>query len=222
MREVDAHCHILPGLDDGAQDNRTAMAIANLLIELGVKKVVATPHIISDIYPNSTSKVLEAVDKTRRLFADNHIPMEIIPGAEYYVEKNLLDRIDRDDILFWGEERYVMFETPLNQEPMFLEEVIFSLKSAGYTPVMAHVERYRYLQKNIKKVEHLRRMGARFQVNHPSFHLPKTSRCGEMARLMYIKGMVDLFGTDIHRATPHDRALASAGDNLIFARLNSR
>lgn len=222
MSKTDAHCHILPGLDDGSPNDETSIAIANLLLELGVKTVVATPHVISDIYPNSTAKILEAVNKLKKLFDSQRLPLQVLPGAEYYVEKSFLDRIEQDDILFWGPERHVLFEAPMEHEPMLLDEVVFRLKAAGYCPVLAHPERYRFLQANPQRLNDLQRLGAKFQVNHPSFHLPKTSRRGEMARKMLIKGQVDLLGTDIHRATSADRVLASKGDRKLFARLASR
>jgi len=175
MNEIDAHCHILPGIDDGSPSNETSIAIANLLIELGVKTVVATPHVINDIYPNSTKKILDAVASLKKLFHKKSIPLNIIPGAEYYVEKGFLDKIEKGDILSWGKERYVLFETPMEREPLLLEEVIFSLKTAGYTPVLAHPEQYRFLQGNPELQTHLRQLGTKFQVNHPSFHLPKST-----------------------------------------------
>ncbi|MCP4606981.1 MAG: capsular biosynthesis protein [Proteobacteria bacterium] len=222
MSEIDAHCHILPGIDDGAPDEQTSIAIANLLLELGVKAVVATPHVISDIYPNTTERILESVDKLRKSFEQVELPLEIIPGAEYYVEKEFLNRIAKGDLLAWGRERYVLFESPSEHEPMLLEEIIFNLKCNGYTPLLAHPERYRFLQRHLERIQDLKRLGARFQVNHPSFHLPRISRGGELARLLYVKGYVDQFGTDIHRATLDDRALASRGDKRLFTRLNSR
>lgn len=222
MTEVDSHCHILPGLDDGADSDDTAVAIAHLLISLGVKTVVATPHVISDIYPNTTAAIHEGVDHMRDVLRREGLPLDIVAGAEYYVETDFLNRIDRGDVIAWGDERYVMFEAPLSQKPNMLEDVVFSLTSAGYTPVLAHAERYRYLQNESGAIEHLRRMGLKLQVNHPSFHLPKTSTKGEMARRLYVKGMVDLFGTDIHKATQDDEVLAARGDKRLFARLNSR
>jgi protein-tyrosine phosphatase len=222
MTEVDSHCHLLPGLDDGADSDDTAIAIGHLLMELGVRTVVATPHVISDIYPNTTEAIMEAVEKMRRRFATVGLPLAIEAGAEYYVEADLLHRIERGDIISFGDEKHVMFEAPLSQKPMLLEEVVFSLTSAGYTPVLAHAERYRFLHSDMKAIEALRRMGVKLQVNHPSFHLPKTSTKGEMARRLYVKGMVDLLGTDIHKATRDDQALASRGDKRLFARLNSR
>jgi protein-tyrosine phosphatase len=222
MSEVDAHCHILPGIDDGPSDERTSIAIANLLLELGVRTVVATPHVISDVYPNSDETILEAVEQTNVLFSRIGLPLNVIAGAEYYIEMKFFDRIAKGNLLSWGKERYVMFESPEEQEPFLLEEVIFGLKSAGFTPLLAHAERYRYLQRNPGRVKDLRRLGARFQVNHPSFHLPRISRRGELARQLYIKGYADLYGTDIHRATSDDRLLASRGDRRLFSRLNSR
>lgn len=200
LGEFDAHCHILPGIDDGPTDERGTLAIARLLIEMGVSRVVATPHVISDVFPNSTGTIVEAVENAKRLLAASGLDLQVEAGAEYYAEPALLDRIARDDLLSFGDERYVLFEAPVERAPMLLEELVFEFKSAGYTPLLAHAERYRFLQRDRDAIDRLRRMGVRFQINHPSFLLPKTSRRGEMARWMYIKGLVDLLGTDMHRA----------------------
>jgi protein-tyrosine phosphatase len=116
MSAVDTHCHILPGLDDGAPDEEMSCAIAHLLLALGVREVVATPHVMSDAYPNTSAGIKDAVGRLEELFERREIPLGIVPGAEYYVERQLLDQIERDDVLAWGEERYVLFETPMHQE----------------------------------------------------------------------------------------------------------
>jgi protein-tyrosine phosphatase len=201
MGPVDAHCHILPGMDDGPRDERGALAIARLLAEMGVSTVVATPHVISDVYQNTTASILEAVERLRRLLFSSGIALDVVPGAEYYAEAAFLSLVDRRDLLSFGAERHVLFESPVEQAPMILEEIGFRLLSAGYTPLLAHAERYRFLQRDRALAEHLRRLGFRFQVNHPSFHLPRTSQRGEMARWLYLRGFVDVLGTDMHRAT---------------------
>jgi tyrosine-protein phosphatase YwqE len=205
MGPLDAHCHILPGLDDGPPDDRGALAIARLLVEMGVTKVVATPHVISDVYRNTTARIVEAVELLRRLLFDSGISLEVVAGAEYYAEAAFLALIERRDLLAFGDERYVLFESPVEHQPMILEEVGFSLLAAGYTPLLAHAERYRFLQQDHGLVEHLRRLGFRFQVNHPSFHLARTSQRGEAARWLYLRGYVDVLGTDMHRATSWDQ-----------------
>jgi protein-tyrosine phosphatase len=205
MGATDAHCHILPGLDDGPKDDVGALAIARLLCDMGVRRVVATPHVISDVFPNTTSQIERAAHALRLLLAASGLAIDVEAGAEYYAEPELLDRIDRGDLLAFGAERYVLFESPVERCPMVLEEIAFSLKSSGHTPLLAHVERYEFLREDPEAVARLREIGVRFQVNHPSFHLPKTSRRGEMARSLYVKGLVDVLGTDMHRATPWDR-----------------
>ncbi len=205
MGDVDSHCHIVPGLDDGPKDELGALAIARLLTEMGIRKVVATPHVISDLYPNSTDQIVGAVERLRHLLNDSGFAIDVVPGAEYYAEAELLARIARRDVLAFGEEKYVLFESPVAYQPMILDDIAFHLQSAGYTPLLAHAERYRFLQESTDAVAHLRDIGVKFQINHPSFHLPKTSHRGEMARRLYIKGLVDVLGTDMHRATPWDR-----------------
>ena len=75
LGEFDAHCHILPGIDDGPTDERGTLAIARLLIEMGVKRVVATPHVISDVFPNSTKTIVEAAENVRQLLADSGLEL---------------------------------------------------------------------------------------------------------------------------------------------------
>lgn len=220
MGEIDCHCHILPGIDDGPRTERDALAIARLLIEMGVRRVVATPHVIADVYPNTTARILEGVEDMRLLLRSSGLALDVLPGAEYYVEPDFLRRIKRDDVLSFGEERYVLFESPVDHPPLMLDEVAFGLRSAGYTPLLAHAERYRFLQGAPERVAELRRLGVCFQVNHPSFLLPKTSRRGEMARWLYIKGFVDQLGTDMHRATPWTLS-ASTGEHRAHRHSNS-
>jgi tyrosine-protein phosphatase YwqE len=220
--EFDCHCHILPGLDDGAPDEKTSISIARVLVEMGVRTVAATPHVLSDAYPNSTSRIVETCGFLQRKVAQLGLPLTLVPGAEYYVEREFLQRIERGDILCFGDDRCVLFETPVEHEPLLLDDVVFQLRSAGLTPVLAHAERYRYLSDNPARVAELRNQGVKIQVNHPSFFLPKTSRRGEAARRLYIKGQVDLLGTDMHRATAEDVRLVAQGDHNFFARMNGR
>lgn len=200
--EFDAHCHLLPGIDDGPKDERGTLAMARLLIEMGIKTVVATPHVISDVYPNTTDGILRATEKLRQLLRDSGLTIDVLAGAEYYAENSLIKQIEAKDVLCFTEKKYVLFESPVERAPMVLEDLVYTLKSNGYTPLLAHAERYKFLQTDDGLVSHLRNLGVHFQLNHPSFLLPKTSRRGEMARKLYIKGMVDMLGTDMHRATP--------------------
>lgn len=202
MTSLDAHCHLLPGIDDGPKSMVGSVKMAQLLTEMGVQTVVATPHVISDVYPNTVDIIEEKTREVQAELNQQSIPLKVIPGAEYYIEPAFQENIEKGNIICFGTERYVLFESPVENKPLLLESIVFSLKSAGYTPLLAHAERYRFLQNNKDEYQHLKKLGVHFQVNHPSYHLPQTSTRGETARWLHVKGLVDLLGTDLHRATP--------------------
>jgi tyrosine-protein phosphatase YwqE len=164
--------------------------------------VAATPHVISDVYPNTADGIRAGVEALSSALREVGLALEVLPAAEYYAESAFLTAIRRQDVISFGPEQFVLFESPVDTTPLLLEDIIYHLRSSGYTPLLAHAERYRFLQGNPRMVEHLKELGVRFQVNHPSFSLPKTSRTGEAARWLYIRGLVDALGTDMHRATP--------------------
>ncbi len=201
LGRVDHHCHILPGIDDGPSTLQGSLEIAHLLFTMGIRKIVATPHVISDLFPNTSSVIVEAVNTLQQYLDLHRVGIRIVAGAEYYCEPALLALVARDDLLSFGEQKYVLFESPVRQAPAMLKELTFSLKGFGYSPLLAHAERYHFLQRDFDLAVELKRIGVSFQVNHPSFLLPGTSRSGNLARLLYKKGMVDVLGSDMHRAT---------------------
>ncbi len=217
MSEIDTHCHILPGLDDGPSELDESLDIAESLIQMGVRTVVATPHVMSDTYPLSSEQIRQATAALQEELCSRGLALEVLPGAEYYVESQFLQRIDQGDILAWGEERCVLFETAVAQASMLFKEAIFQLSSAGYTPVLAHVERYHFLQNNPEAMASLKKMGTRFQVNYRSFGLPRVSQRGETARQLYIKGMIDYLGTDSHCADAFGLSLAARSSALSIS-----
>ncbi|MBN2801464.1 MAG: hypothetical protein JXR91_00065 [Deltaproteobacteria bacterium] len=199
--ETDHHCHILCGIDDGPATMEGSVNIAKILLSMGIKTVTATPHIISDLYPNTPAGIRQSVEELQNELIEKNLPLKVVAGAEYYAEQSFLESIEQNALLSFGDEKYVLFECPVETEPMILESIIFQLKSNGYTPLLAHAERYHFLQRDFKLAAHLKNLGVHFQVNHPSFLLPKTTHTGEMARKLYIKGFVNVLGTDMHRAT---------------------
>ena len=216
--DVDHHCHILPSIDDGPATVEGSLAIAGILLSMGITTVTATPHVISDVYPNSTEKIINAVKNFKEILMQNGLPLKIDAGAEYYTESSFIKKIEAHDILSFGEKNHVLFESPVETPPILFENVIFHLKSNGYTPLLAHAERYRFLQKDWNMVKHLKNLGVDFQANHPSFMLPKTSHTGEMARKLYLKGYINALGTDMHKATPVQQAQNSTKAGFNFLR----
>ena len=143
---VDIHSHLLPGLDDGVKSVEETVYILKMLKRLGYKKVITTPHVMSDHYPNQTSDILSKLAYVKEEIVKKNINIKLEAAAEYYLDENFIQKIDsRQDLLTFG-KNYLLFETSFFNKPAFLEEAIFNMNAQGYQPVLAHPERYGYLQ----------------------------------------------------------------------------
>lgn len=184
-----------------------------LLVEGGADTVIATPHIFPGRFPNEPEDlqpVFEALVEAKNAAG---IQVELELGAEHYLDESLAERIRRGKHLSFGPESYVLFETSTGPEtPPDLYEVIHALRDRGNTPLLAHVERYRWLrgEDGEDTMADLRAAGVRFQVNRTvgKMNRPGVGRRGMfLARLLDL-GWIDEVGSDLHRPTPEGRPYA--------------
>lgn len=197
---VDIHSHILPNLDDGAESIEQSLSMVKELYSLGYRKLVATPHVMSGYYQNTSSKILEATLSLKNILRRQSIDIEIDAAAEYYLEDELFNLIEQGDVLtFGGEKKYLLFETSFIGRAPYLFESALKIKQAGYTPVLAHPERYAYL--DINALERLAYHGVLFQLNINSLAGYYTKQVQEMAELMVSKKMISFVGSDCHNET---------------------
>lgn len=139
---LDIHCHILPGLDDGAKHMEQALAMAKIAVGQGVRGVVATPHFIDGTPSPSVQVVLDSVDRFRDALVDAGLALEVYPGMEVYLFPSLPEKVKAGAVLTLNNNgRYLLVELPLGEIPLYSEDVFFSLLLAGVTPVLAHPER---------------------------------------------------------------------------------
>ena len=195
---VDVHAHILPHLDDGASNVDQSITIIRGLQALGYKKVIATPHVMSGFYDNSYEDILQSLNLLRSILKRNNINVEIEASAEYYLEDNLFRSIERGEILSFGnQKKYLLFEASFIAKPAYLVESALRIQQAGYTPVLAHPERYITLN-NIDVLTRLLFNGVLFQVNIGSLTGYYSKQAQEIAEIMVKKNMVAFFGTNCH------------------------
>lgn len=195
---VDVHAHILPHLDDGASNVDQSITIIRGLQALGYKKIIATPHVMSGFYDNSYEDILQSLHLLRSILKRNNINVEIEASAEYYLEENLFRLIDRGEILSFGnQKKYLLFEASFIAKPTYLVESALRIQQAGYTPVLAHPERYISLN-NIDILTRLLFNGVLFQVNIGSLTGYYSKQAQEIAEIMVKKNMVAFFGTNCH------------------------
>ncbi len=189
---VDQHSHILYGLDDGVKTQEDSLAILRFLEEQGVSEVWFTPHVMEDV-PNTTEGIRARFEDLRAVYAGG---IQLHLAAEYMIDTLFEDRLTRRDILEHGED-VVLVETSAIAPPINLWDVLEQMLKSGYRPLIAHPERYRYMDKADYK--RLHDMGCVLQMNLPSI----VGFYGESAReraldlsLIHIYSMV---GSDCHR-----------------------
>ena len=141
--KTDMHSHLIPDIDDGAPTVDASIELILELQALGYTKLITTPHIMSDFYKN-TPEIINAGPETMRAELKNrNIDIELAAAAEYYMDFDFESKIDSKDLLTFG-SNYVLFEISFINEPDQLNDVIFKMRTSGYTPILAHVERYPY------------------------------------------------------------------------------
>ena len=196
--ECDIHSHLIPCIDDGTKSIDESVEIIKRLRKLGYRKIITTPHVMVDFYKNSTADIINGMEKLKVAIKKEKIDIEIEAAAEYYLDEGFLNRLENKDILSFASS-YLLFETSYISKPNNLEEIIFQIQSDGFIPVMAHPERYKYIQGNLKIYKYLKDIGILFQCNINSF----AGYYGEMAqkniKILSKNGLIDFFGSDIHK-----------------------
>jgi tyrosine-protein phosphatase YwqE len=209
------HSHLLPGLDDGVKTFEEAEQIILYFSRLGYTKLITTPHIMNDAYPNTTAAIREKLNQLNQFLADKNISIEIQAAAEYYLDEHLMQMIASGEPLLTFGEKYLLFETNFLSEPFYLKEFIFNATSKGYKLILAHPERYLYLQQNFAKAQDLLDRGILFQVNISSITGYYSRPVQQMAFALIDRGWVHWLGSDCHHLQ-HVKLVEQAGTMRYF------
>ena len=198
---TDIHNHILPGIDDGAQNIEDSIGLLEKFRDLGVIKFIATPHIMNDYYPNTPDTINNALSLLKKEIGENEKlrNTEIRSAAEYMMDQNFLELMQTEKLLTL-KENLVLVEMSYFQAPINLNEILFKLQTNGYKPVLAHPERYAfYHTKDLSKYEELKNRGCLFQLNTLSLTPHYGSNMQKIAYKLLENGMINFIGSDTHR-----------------------
>lgn len=191
---TDWHSHILPGVDDGFKEMEDSLKAISELDKLGVKHLWLTPHVMEDC-PNET-KVLRKRFEELKLSYDGNVTLHL--ASENMLDALFEDRLETNDFLPLGVNgTHLLVETSYYNPPMNMTGILEHVKSKGYHPVLAHPERYQYMDE--KDYERLREMGVLFQANYFSLVGAYGSTAQKKLEWLLKKGMIDLMGSDLHR-----------------------
>lgn len=194
---TDLHSHFIPGIDDGSQSMKETLDLLQEMIGFGFKKVITTPHIMSDFYKNTPEIILGGLEKVRAAIKENNLDIEIEAAAEYYLDDFFEEKIKEGKLLTFG-KNYVLFELPFITEPPMLDSAIFEMQTNGYRPVLAHPERYSYWYNDFSKYQNMVDRGVLLQLNLNSLsgeYPPETKKMGER---LIAENMITFLGSDCH------------------------
>jgi tyrosine-protein phosphatase YwqE len=194
---VDMHSHLIPGIDDGSKTIESSIELIKNLNDLGYKKLITTPHIMSDYFRNTPDIIHNGLTKLKLELENSGIDIEIEAAAEYYVDFEFQKKLRTEKLLTFG-GNYVLFELSYYNSPQNLEEVIFELQTNGYKPILAHPERYSYWHNNFEIYSNLKDKGVFFQLNLNSLTGEYSPLSKKIAEKLIDSEYVEFLGTDTH------------------------
>lgn len=191
---TDWHSHVLPGVDDGIRTPGESLALLAQYEEWGIADLWLTPHTMED-YPNTTADLRRRFEE---LNGEWNGKMRLHLASEHMLDSLFEERLAQNDVLPIGEEGdHLLVETSYFNPPMNMDRILEDIQSAGYYPLLAHPERYRYMEE--KDYHSLRERGIKFQLNYVSLVGGYGETARKKAEWLLKKGYAEVVGSDVHR-----------------------
>ena len=205
---IDLHLHILPEIDDGSSSLEESVRMAKRLSELGFKGAFCTSHYIADspqAADNQTKNRLR--EKLQAELDKAGIKLKLLPGNEIYIDPKMVDLLTTKKATCLGgdfnarkKNQHVLFELPFYAEVSYLRDIIFELKAKGLVPILAHPERYLFIQKKKEVIFEIVKLGVKLQSNYGSIVGQYGGKAKKIMKFLLKNRLVSYLGTDIHRA----------------------
>ncbi|SCH16013.1 tyrosine-protein phosphatase [Romboutsia sp. 1001713B170207_170306_H8] len=195
---IDIHCHILPGVDDGAVDLEEALEMARIAEKEGIKKIINTSHFHPEFKYIMGEELVDIVDRFNITLKANKINLEVLLGNEIYYTDEIIENLDTLSFYTLNKSKYVLIEfSPMNI-PKNLADVVYEVKLKGYTPVLAHVERYNNIIENPNIIYDCIKEGAIIQVNASSILGKHGKEIKRTSDILLDNNMVHIIASDAH------------------------
>ncbi len=209
---IDLHCHILPGVDDGAQSLSDSINMARQAVEQGIHTIVATPHHRNNSYENPKQVILERVEELNRLLLEEKIDVKILPGQEVRVHGEMVEGYRVGEILPVNHTPYVLVEFPSNHVPRYTEKLFYDLQMTGLIPVIVHPERNQEIIERSEILYQLVKKGALTQVTAASISGGFGKKIKNFSMQLVEANLTHFIASDAHNITSRSFKMTDAYD----------
>ncbi|MFY0604930.1 MAG: histidinol phosphatase [Flavobacteriaceae bacterium] len=195
---VDIHSHLLPGIDDGAKNLEDSIALISKMHSFGIKNFITTPHVLGDVYPNSSDTIKEKLEEVKAELINRGLnDIFIHAAAEYMMDEQFSTRLEKNDILAL-KDNFILVEMSFFSAPLNLYDILFEIQMKQYKPILAHPERYLFYHSDFENYYKLKKSGCLFQLNLLSLTEQYGKEVKKTSEKLLKLGMYDFVGTDTH------------------------
>lgn len=212
---IDLHCHILPGVDDGAKTMEETIEMAKVAVEEGITHILATPHHMNRDWINEKKDVIKLIETVQKELDSRMIPLTIFPGQEVRLYGEVLDDVKDDKILFVDEKRqYLLVEFPTSSIPAYTERLFYDLQSNGVTPIIVHPERNHIIIEHPNKLKNLIEKGCLTQLTAASFTGGFGKQIQKLSKKLIEANLIHFIASDAHNTTNRSFHMKEAYEKL--------
>lgn len=200
---TDIHCHVVPGVDDGAKDAATSVDLIERMQGWGIKRIIASPHVTQYTFENDLETITPAMELLRTELSARGNGIEVSHSAEYRIDELFMKRLEANNLMLMPGNR-ILIENSFLQEPWNIDRLVFDLQVRGLKPILAHPERYMYYKRRKERFAELHNNGLALQINLLSLAGSYGPDEKKMAEYLLGAGLADYIGTDIHNSRHAD------------------
>ena len=196
---IDVHSHIIPKIDDGVTTQEEADCVLEEASKAGFTEIISTSHYMEGHYEVEAIKRKEMIEQMNQRIKEKGMNLTLHCGAEAYITPDLVKLVKQKKVCTLANSRYLLFELPMNTTINYLDEVIFEIESVGLIPVIAHPERYLYIQEQPNKLVSLIQKGVLFQANYGSILGRYGKEAQKTLKKLLQANMIHFLGSDVHK-----------------------
>lgn len=193
----DVHCHLIFGEDDGSRSLEESIDMVKIYMDNGYKGAILTSHYDRGRYKVSSDRLIPKYELLKNRIEEEGLDFKIFPGNEIQIDETSVDLLKKGEVLSLNKSSYVLCELPFSSKPFYAKEVFYQMQLEGWTPIIAHVERYPYVENNLDWIKDFINTGVLTQLNLSSL---SSARSKDLAIKLLQSNMVHMVGTDSHQS----------------------